>query len=223
MNPKKIAGESAVSYIKNNMTIGLGTGSTAYWAIKKIGERVREEGLNLICTATSLESELLAIENDIQVRHIKDIERIDITIDGADEADHLLNLIKGGGGALLREKIIAYITDFYIIVADESKYVKSLGKFKLPVEVVPFGWEKTSGHLKNLGAKPALRIVEQEIFITDNGNYIIDCDFGLIEDPYALETKIQNIPGVITCGLFLNMANKLVLGKKDGSVEEINK
>lgn len=221
MDPKQLAGEQAAAYVENNMVIGLGTGSTACWAIKKIGERIANEGLQLTCTATSIQSEKLAEQFHIPLTDIAEVNSIDITIDGADEIDRQLDMIKGGGGALLREKIIANITKHYIIVADESKYVAQLGAFGIPVEVVPFGWQRTAEHLEKLGAKPALRKKEQETFITDNGNYILDCDFGLINDAASLETSIHNIPGVVVCGLFISRAHKLILGKKDGSTEEI--
>ncbi len=221
MNPKQIAGEKAASYIKDNMTVGLGTGSTAYWAIKKIGERIASEGLKLICTATSVQSEILAKEHNIPLTSVNDIPAIDITIDGADEIDHHLNMIKGGGGALLREKIIAWITKEYIIVADESKYVQQLGKFKLPVEVVPFGWERTKKHLESLGGLAAIRKMNNDVYITDNGNYIIDCDFGILEHVHELQANIHNIPGVVVCGLFLDRTSKLIIGKNNGEIQEI--
>lgn len=223
MNAKRIAAEKAVSYIKNNMTIGLGTGSTAYWAIKKIGERMAAEGLNLTCTATSIQSEKLAAEWNIPIHDISVINKIDITIDGADEIDRRLNMIKGGGGALLREKIVANITNEYIIVVDESKYVQQLGKFGVPVEVVRFGWQRTADQLEQIGAKTVLRKKENDIFITDNGNYIIDCDFGLIDDAAALEIAVHHIPGVVVCGLFISRTDKLIIGKGNGEIEEINK
>lgn len=220
MNPKQIAGEKAVDFIENNMTVGLGTGSTAYWAIKKIGERIKNENLQLTCTATSVQSEILARENNIPLTSVSDITSIDITIDGADEIDHQLNMIKGGGGALLREKIIAWITKKYIIVTDESKYVSQLGKFKLPVEVVPFGWERTKEHLEKLGAHTSIRKLNNDVYITDNGNYIIDCDFGLLKDVHTLQTNIHNIPGVVVCGLFLDRTDLLIIGKENGETEE---
>lgn len=223
MDAKRIAGEKAATYIKNKMTVGLGTGSTAYWAIKKIAERIDTEHLQLTCTSTSRQTELLAAEEGIKLTSINEIKKIDITIDGADEIDPQLNMIKGGGGALLREKIIAFITDLYIIVADESKYVQHLGKFGLPVEVIIFGWERTKEHLEKLGAKTTIRKAKNQFFVSDNGNYIIDCDFGKIEDADTLETKIHNIPGVVACGLFLHRTNKLILGKNDGQIKEFNR
>lgn len=223
MQAKQLAGEKAASYIQNNMTVGLGTGSTAYWAIKRIGERVEQEGLNIRCLATSKESERLAREWNIPIVSFSEIDRIDITIDGADEINPALQMIKGGGGALLREKIIAYITNYYIIVADETKCVDRLGKFRLPIEIIPFGWEKTALHVEALGAKVQLRQKNQETFITDNGNYILDGDFGWINNLHEIHHQLHNIPGVVECGLFLDMTNKLIIGKNDGSVEEVDK
>ncbi|AYD49089.1 MAG TPA: ribose-5-phosphate isomerase RpiA [Arachidicoccus soli] len=218
-NPKKIAGEKAASFIKDGMTVGLGTGSTAFFAIHKIGARVKEEGLKLKCIATSIESENLAKELNIPIFGFEEIKEIDITIDGADEVDKNFNLIKGGGGALLREKIIAYITKHYIIIVDETKHVESLGKFHLPVEVVQFGWQRTFDHLQNLGCEIKLREKNKEVFITDNGNYILDCNFKKIENPESLQTTIHNIPGVVECGLFINRTNTLIIGKPSGEIE----
>lgn len=223
MNPKQIAGEEAVKFIKDGMTVGLGTGSTAFFAIQKIGQRVKEEQLTLKCIATSVESENLARSLNIPIYDFEEITAIDLTIDGADESDHQLQLIKGGGGALLREKIIAYITKHYVIIVDESKYVETLGKFHLPVEVVQFGWQRTFDHLQQLGCLPKLREKERAPYITDNGNYILDANFEKIDDPKSLQTKIHNIPGVVECGLFVDRANTLIIGKADGTVQTIQK
>src|SRR5258708_15741 len=150
INGKKIAAGKAVEHIRNGMTLGLGTGSTAYWAIQGIGEQVKN-GLSVRAIATSMQSEALARELNIPIVPFAEIDHIDITIDGADEVDQQLNLIKGGGGALLREKIVASATKFYIIIVDESKLVVHLGKFPLPVEVTPFGWELTMRRLEEFG------------------------------------------------------------------------
>ena len=219
MNAKQLAAEAAVALIKDGMKVGLGTGSTAYFAIQKIGQRVQEEGLKVTCIATSIQSEELATSLKIPMVGFEQLERLDITIDGADEADHHLQLIKGGGGALLREKIIAYITDHYVTIVDESKYVETLGKFYLPVEIVPFGWQRTFDHIKALGAIPHLREKDNAPYITDNGNYILDCDFKTIPDPESLQTKLNLIPGVVECGLFVNKTQTLVIGYSDGSIK----
>jgi ribose 5-phosphate isomerase A len=219
---KKAAAEKAVKYIEDGMTIGLGTGSTAYWAIQLIGKRVRE-GLHVKAIATSKHSETLARELGIPIISFADTDQLDITIDGADETDHSLNLIKGGGGALLREKIVAAVSKFYIIIADESKLVKTLGAYPLPVEIVQFGYEVTLSHLKKLGCTPKTRSVDGKFLVTDNGNFIADCEFGSIENAEELNHQINAIPGVVDNGLFINMADIVILGGKDGSLKEIKK
>lgn len=221
-NPKQIAGEKAASYIEDGMNVGLGTGSTAFFAIHKIGQRIKDEGLKLRCIATSDESEKLARALNIPIYDFNEIKELDITIDGADEVDKNYNLIKGGGGALLREKIIAYITKHYIIITDESKVVETLGKFHLPVETVQFGWQRTFDHLQSLGCTPTLRQKNEQVFITDNGNYILDCDFKKIENPETLQAAIHAVPGVVEVGLFVNRTNTLIVGHKDGDIEIFN-
>lgn len=221
-NPKQIAGERAASYIEDGMNVGLGTGSTAFFAIQKIGQRIKEEGLKLRCIATSDESEKLARALNIPIYDFNEIKELDITIDGADEVDKNYNLIKGGGGALLREKIIAYITKHYIIITDESKVVETLGRFHLPVEVVQFGWLRTFDHLQKLGCTPTLRQKSGQAFITDNGNFILDCDFKKIENPESLQTSVHAVPGVVEVGLFVNRTNTLIVGYKDGEVQIFN-
>ena len=209
---KKIAAAKAIEYIRNGMTLGLGTGSTAYWAIQGIGEQVKN-GLSVRAIATSLQSETLARELGIPIVPFAEIDHIDITIDGADEVDQELNLIKGGGGALLREKIVASATKFYIIIVDESKLVVHLGKFPLPVEVTPFGWELTMRRLKELGAAPQMRMADDgQAFLTDNQHYILDCSFGPIMDPARLHERVSAITGVMEDGFFINMADVVIAG-----------
>jgi ribose 5-phosphate isomerase A len=219
MDGKKLAGEKAAAYVENGMVVGLGTGSTVYWTIMKLGERVRE-GLQIQGVPTSRRTEELALELGIPLLDLAEVDEIDLTIDGADESDGDLNLIKGGGGALLREKLVASVSRRFIVVADESKWVASLGKFPLPVEVVPFGWELTSRQLGKLGCDPVLRMAGDEIYLTDNGNYIIDCHFGVIKDAKSLSETLNKWPGVVENGLFVNMAERIVLGFTNGSVEE---
>lgn len=220
INGKKIAAEKAISYIKGGMTLGLGTGSTAYWAIQGIGDMVKD-GLEVRAIATSMQSEALARERNIPIVGFSEIGRIDITIDGADEVDDGLNLIKGGGGALLREKIVAAATDFYIIIVDESKLVGTLGKFPLPVEVVSFGWERTMRELKQLGCEPVLRMADGKPYVTDNHAYILDCGFGKIADPAAVHGQVNAIVGVMENGLFVGMADIVVAGSPDGQIRVI--
>ncbi|HEY4062733.1 MAG TPA: ribose-5-phosphate isomerase RpiA [Puia sp.] len=223
VNGKKIAAGKAIEYIKNGMTLGLGTGSTAYWAIQGIGEMVKN-GLSVRAIATSMQSEALARELNIPIVPFAEIDTIDITIDGADEVDQQLNLIKGGGGALLREKIVASATKFYIIIVDESKLVTHLGKFPLPVEVTPFGWELTMRRLKGLGAVPHMRMTgEGTPFLTDNQHYILDCSFGLIQDPVRLHEQVSAITGVMEDGFFIHMADIVIAGAPGGETRLLKK
>ena len=213
---KKQAAEKAVQYIEDGMIIGLGTGSTVEFAIKKIGEMVKE-GLKIEGIPTSLKTKRLATDLKIPLIELDDRVEIDLTFDGADEVDSNLNLIKGGGGALTREKIIAYHSKKVIIIVDETKIVKGLGCDSfLPVEVTKFGWSATKKVLEGLGCTGELRKIMDEAFITDNQNYIIDCDFGKITDPEALEKEINNIPGVLDNGLFIGLADQVIVGSKQG-------
>jgi ribose 5-phosphate isomerase A len=222
MNAKQLAAEKAVSFLDNGMTIGLGTGSTAYWAIEKIGEKVKNEGWNIKAIATSVVSEEQARGLGIPIFDFSSIGTIDVTIDGADEVDPKLQLIKGGGGALLREKIVATNSKQMIVVADESKWVEALGKFPLPVEVVRFGWERTFYKLHMLGCEAKRRMKGTEPYITDNGNYIVDCAFGEIKDPPHLHDLVNAITGVVDNGLFIHIASKLVLGFNNGETRVIS-
>ncbi|DAC73143.1 MAG TPA: ribose 5-phosphate isomerase A [Thermoplasmata archaeon] len=213
---KKQAAEKAVQYIEDGMVIGLGTGSTVEFAVKKIGEMVKG-GLKITGIPTSLKTKRLATELKIPLIDLDDHTTIDITIDGADEVDSNLNLIKGGGGALTREKIIAFHSKKVIIIVDETKIVKGLGCDSfLPVEVTKFGWSATKKALEGLGCTGELRKIMDEAFITDNQNYIIDCDFGKITDAEALEKEINNIPGVLENGLFIGLADEVIVGSKQG-------
>jgi ribose 5-phosphate isomerase A len=222
VNGKKIAAGKAIEYIKDGMTLGLGTGSTAYWAIQGIGEMVKK-GLTVRAIATSLQSESLALELGIPIVPFSEIDHLDITIDGADEVDEALNLIKGGGGALLREKIVASATRFYIIIVDESKLVKELGAFPLPVEVAPFGWELTFRRLAKLGGSPGMRMAGDKPFLTDNQHYILDCPFGLIQNPAQLHEQVSGITGVMEDGFFINMADIVVAGSPTGDTRILKK
>ena len=219
MKVKRLAAEKAVEYVQDGMIIGLGTGSTAYWAIQKLGEKV-QKGLNIQAIATSVLSEKLAQQLGISLISFDQIDQIDLTIDGADEITSDGNAIKGGGGALLREKIVAFASKRFIIIVDESKKVDKLGTFPLPVEIVPFGFEITMKHLSKLGCKPVLRINQREPSITDNGNFIADCRFGNIESPEKLHDEINRIPGVVENGLFIQMASNVIVGYKDGEVKD---
>ena len=219
---KKIAAGKAIEYIRNGMTIGLGTGSTAYWAIRGIGDMVKN-GLSVRAVATSVQSEDLARELHIPLIPFSEVDQLDITIDGADEVDPQFNLIKGGGGALLREKIVAAVTKLYIIIVDESKLVKQLGRFPLPVEVAPFAWELTDRRLTELGCTPKRRMSGDQPFLTDNQHYILDCSFGTIPDPAKLHRQVSDITGVMEDGFFIGMANIVIAGSPDGDARVLTK
>ena len=222
VNLKKIVAEKAVDdYVEDGMTVGLGTGSTAYYAIKRVGELV-EAGYNLTCVATSVQSENLARECGINVVDIDEVDKIDVTIDGADEVDGDLQLIKGLGGALLREKIVAAASLKEVIVVDASKKVEILGmKGPLPVEVLKFGHKKTKYALERQGCKANLRMIGGTPFITDSGNYIYDCKFESISNPFFLESRIDVIPGVVENGLFLNTATTVLIASGEGEIERL--
>lgn len=194
------------------MVIGLGTGRTASYAIRKIGGMVKS-GMEFTAIPTSAASSELAESLGIRISTLEEHSVIDVTIDGADEVDPSLNLVKGKGGALLREKIVADSTKQEIIVVDEGKLVRRLGeKEAVPVEVMRFGYLHTAGRLASLGCKAVTRQEGGSFFITDNGNYIVDCIFPLIEDPARLQERINTIPGVVDNGLFIGMASRAVVG-----------
>jgi ribose 5-phosphate isomerase A len=217
--PKQLAGERAAQYVEQDMIVGLGTGTTAFFAIQKLGHRVAE-GLKIQGIPTSEQSRRQALAVDIPLIDFSQTSHIDLTIDGADEIDPNFNLIKGAGGALLREKIVAQNSKTEIIIADSSKWVEHLGGSPLPVEVVPFGWQVTQQHIAQLGCKPKLRSLANAPYITDNGNFILDCDFQTIQDPPKTEQAINNICGVVECGLFTGLAHRVIIGHPDGSIEE---
>ncbi len=223
INTKQLAAEQAVTYVQSGMTIGLGTGSTAAFAIQKLGERVKNEGLQIKAIATSERSEMMAKELNITIIGFEDFDTLDITIDGADEVDENLNLIKGGGGALLREKVVSMQTKTNIIIVDETKLVKHLGAFALPVEVVPFALTVVDKKLQQLGCKTVLRKKNNEVYITDNQNYILDCHFSEIDDPAVLHQTINNITGVVDNGLFIQRANLVIAAFNDGTIKTFTK
>ncbi|OYT59032.1 ribose 5-phosphate isomerase A [Thermoplasmatales archaeon ex4484_30] len=208
---KKVAAHQAVSYIEDGMVVGLGTGSTAAYAIEKLGEMVKD-GLEIIGIPTSVATENMAKKAGISVSTLNEYPYVDITIDGADQVDSNLNLIKGGGGALLREKMVASCSEKEIIIVDESKIVERFS-FPLPVEVVKFGWKATTKKLANLGFMPSLR----ENFVTDNGNYILDCKYASIKNTKEMEREINSIPGVVENGLFIDLATEIIIGTPQGA------
>ena len=217
---KKNAGTYAADLIKNEMVIGLGTGTTVYWFIHELSKRV-EQGLKVTVVPTSEQSAQLANKAGIIVSDLNTVDRLVLTIDGADEIDPQGQLIKGGGGALLKEKIVAAASEELIIIADGSKLVKQLGKFPLPVEVVPFGYKQIIKQIIKTGIckKVILRKKDDQFFITDLNHYILDCEFEKIEDASSLNNFLHHIPGVVETGLFINMATKAIVGYEDGRVE----
>lgn len=216
---KQKAGDYAATLIEDGLTVGIGTGSTVYFFIHALAQRVME-GLVIKGVTTSSQSQQLALELGIDLMDLNDVEQIDITVDGADEIDEDLQLIKGGGGALLQEKIVAAASKKLLIIADESKLVKQLGKFPLPVEVIPFGWKQTMKQIQELGCeKIEIRSKEQKTFVSDQGHYILDCWFEKIYAPTILYQQLNNIPGVVENGLFINMADNAIIAYKDGSIK----
>lgn len=212
---KKMAGEAAASLVTDGMTVGLGTGSTVKYTILKLGERVKE-GLDIVAIPTSVATEKLAKSVGIDIISPEECDTIDITIDGADEVDPDLDLIKGHGGALFREKVVAKLSKRLVIVVDEAKLVTKLGKKQLPVEVVPFSYRYCAGELQKLGCTPTLRKKNEKIYVTDNGNYILDCKFAEIHPKDKIEHEIKRITGVVECGLFIGLVDTVYVGTKTG-------
>lgn len=219
---KRAAAKAATLLVKSGMKIGLGTGSTSEYFIQAIGDLVKK-GLKIQAVATSKKSDDLATKSGIEMCDINHFKRLDLAIDGADEIDPEKQMIKGGGGALLREKIVAHMADEMIVIADETKLVQQLGSFAIPVEVTPFAVEVTMGFLENLGAHCLLRKIQGITpYITDNGNYIVDLKFqNLNFDPIKLNLKLKAIPGVLETGLFINMAGRVIIGYEDGRTKTI--
>jgi ribose 5-phosphate isomerase A len=216
---KQQAALAAVKQVQSGMVVGLGFGSTAIHALREIGFSLQEgilKDVSGIPTAESIAQ--AAMDAGIPLTSLEQSPIVDITIDGADEVDPALNLIKGGGGALLREKIVAQASRKLIIVVDESKLSDRLGtKFKLPVEVLPFGWGSQKRYIEGIGAQVFLRMEDDnEPFMTDAGNLILDCDFGGIKDLEALATKLEKRAGIVEHGLFLNLASEVIVGTQSG-------
>jgi ribose 5-phosphate isomerase A len=216
MDAKQRAGARSVEFVEDGMTVGLGTGSTAYWMVERLGERVRE-GLRVRCVPTSRRTEEQARARGIPLVTFADVQQLDLAIDGADEIGPGLALIKGGGGALLREKLVAAAARRFVVIADAGKKVEVLGKFPLPVEVVPFAWEVTVRRVAAVTkTEPALRRdASGGVFVTDNGNYILDCRCGEIRDPADTERALKLLTGVVECGLFVGMADLAVVATDD--------
>ncbi len=209
---KKSAAEEALKWVKNGMILGLGTGSTAEFMIQALAARVAK-GLSVVGVPSSERTEELANDLGIPLTTLEEAGVLDLNIDGADEFDAQFQLIKGGGGALLREKIIAYNSKVNLIIADSTKQVKKLGKFKLPIEVIPFSKKGVLMKMEQMGLHPVLRIQSGTPFITDENNLIIDVDIFAIDDSEALNRTLMDIPGVVETGLFLNLADIILTGK----------
>jgi len=200
---KKLVGAQVVDLIKSHTTIGMGTGSTVFHTIKELGARMKRgeiEGVRIVCTSKDTEEKARA--QGIEIIDVNDVEEIELAIDGADEFDGKNNLIKGGGGALAREKIVDYLADKLIIIADSGKQKDLLGGFPVPVEVLPFAWFQTKKGIEALGASVSIRMRGKAHYVTDNGNFILDAKFSHIMKPERLEDLINNIPGVVANGIF---------------------
>jgi len=214
---KKRAALEAAKNVKDGSVIGLGSGSTVAYAIFEIGRRIKEENLEILGVPTSYKTFLLAVECGIPITTLNEHPELDLDIDGADQIDEELILIKGMGGALTREKIVAAASKSLIIVADETKLTTSLGRDQpVPVEVLPFALPLVSNRIKRMGGKPTLRERKDGSgpYVTDNGNFILDVDFGVIEDPFRLDASLKRIPGVIETGLFIGMTEKAYIGTR---------
>lgn len=229
---KYVAARRAVEFVEDGMRVGLGTGSTAAWMVRCLGELVREDGMKITGVATSARTAQLAAEVGVPIKTLDEVRWLDLTIDGADEYDANLNLIKGGGGALLQEKIVATASDQMIVITDPTKHVATLGAFPLPVEVIPFGWQTTKSlieeALSNLdvgGRESTLRLNKDDPFRTDEGNLILDLHLQRIEDARQLSIVLNQIPGVVENGLFMDLCDVVIVGAADGSVvvRDINK
>ena len=228
LGKKNAAIKAVEENIKKNMIVGIGSGSTIVYAVERLGEINKEKTLNIKCIPSSFQAYQLIIQNDLQLGSLEKHSEIDIDIDGADEIDKDLNLIKGGGGCLVQEKIIASNSKELIIIVDYRKNSKILGtnwKRGIPVEVIPMAYFPIMKKLKNIGGNPVLRMAQSKSgpLITDNGNFIIDVDFGEINNPGELNMKFLNIPGVVDTGLFIEMCSKAYIGLKDGNVLTLSK
>jgi ribose 5-phosphate isomerase A len=217
---KKNAAKEAVRNVKDGSVVGLGSGSTAAFAIEELGNRIKREGLHVLGVPTSYQAFMLAVKHKIHITTLEEHTTLDLTIDGADQIDEKLNLIKGMGGALAREKIVASASKKLIIVADESKKAKVLGENNqpVPIEVLPFAASYVMRKVGDAGGKPVLREGARKVgpVITDNGNFIIDVGFGLMREPLEIEMKLKKLPGVVETGLFIEMADIVYMGKRSG-------
>jgi ribose 5-phosphate isomerase A len=221
---KEMAALEAVKMVRDGTVVGLGTGSTAALAVAELGRKVQKEGLEIVGVPTSYQAAMIARENGITIRGLDDVSKIDIAIDGADEVDPEKNLIKGGGGAHTREKVIDSLAELFVVVVDESKLVDRLGqKFPVPVEALPFAVQPVMKQLEKMGGNPELRmgVKKDGPVITDQGNMLIDVRFSEIKNPKALERELNNIPGVVENGLFVGLAHVVLIGATDQRGEPV--
>ena len=217
LNLKEMVGIKAASYVTDGMTVGLGTGSTAYYMIEELGRRVKEENLKIVGVPTSYASKKQAEALNIPVKTIDQVNYVDLTIDGADEISQDFHGIKGGGAALLFEKVVATYSKEIIWIVDESKMVDKLGRFPLPVEVIPYGQEQLFRLFQEKNYHPSFRMESEETLKqTDSGNSIIDLQLDCIDDPIALANELDSLVGVVEHGLFLSMVNRVIIGKESG-------
>ncbi len=223
---KFVAAKRAADYVEDGMRVGLGTGSTAAWLVRCLGEMVRDNGLRFKGVPTSIRTAELARDVGVEVVSLDEARWLDLTIDGADEFDGDLNLIKGAGGALLHEKIVATASDRMVVIADAGKEVETLGSFPLPVEVIPFGWQTTQAlidetliSLDVMGRSSSLRMNGDAPFVTDEGNHILDLHLHRIGNARQLALVINQMPGVVENGLFIDICDTVVVGFGDGRVE----
>jgi len=223
---KFVAAKKAVEFVEDGMRVGLGTGSTAAWMVRCLGQRVREEGLKITGVPTSARTGALARAEGIKVVTLDEARWLDLTIDGTDEFDPELNLIKGGGGAHLWEKVVATASDQMIVIADAGKEVSHLGAFPLPVEVINFGWMTTKALIEEmlvsldvLGRETTLRMNGDKPFLTDEGNRVIDLHLGRIGNPRQVALALNQVPGVVENCLFIDICDRLIVGYGDGRME----
>ncbi|NPA47818.1 MAG: ribose-5-phosphate isomerase RpiA [Thermococci archaeon] len=216
---KKAVAREALKFVEDDMVVGLGTGSTTSYFIEYLGKLIAEEELEIYGIPTSYQSRILAVENGIPLASLDEFDGVDLAVDGADEVDPELNLIKGRGAALTMEKCIEYRAGTFVVLVDESKLVGRLGKrMPVPVEVIPAVWRVVAEELEVFNARAELRMAEKKDgpVVTDNGNFIIDAMFPRIDDPLDLEVELNTIPGVIENGIFADMADVVLVGTGEG-------
>lgn len=219
---KRAAAHAAADLVRDDTTIGLGTGSTFRFVIERLRERMQRERLRVRGVPTSRATADAAMAAGIPLLALDDVVRLDLAIDGADEVDPRRNLIKGGGGAHVRERMVAVLADELLVIVDDTKLVPVLGvAFRLPVEVLPFGWQQTERRVAATGCRPTLRQRDGAPFVTDNGNWVLDCDYGGIADPAALQRTLDAVVGVVDHGLFVGMAGRVLVGDAEGRVRTI--